>query len=71
VNSALAVRPDILVLDEPTAGMDAVATRGLLGEKLGDRPVEDLSFVQPDGRRIDGCFKPFSAALIAGPGTSR
>jgi zinc transport system ATP-binding protein len=27
---ALAARPDILVLDEPTAGVDAVATRGLL-----------------------------------------
>jgi ABC-type Mn2+/Zn2+ transport system ATPase subunit len=30
ISRALATRPDILVLDEPTAGVDAAATRGLL-----------------------------------------
>lgn len=30
IGRALAAKPDVLVLDEPTAGVDAVATRGLL-----------------------------------------
>jgi ABC-2 type transport system ATP-binding protein len=33
---ALATRPDVLVLDDPTLGLDAVARRELFGELIGD-----------------------------------